>query len=98
MEGKWEVFVKELKMVSFLSAPMVAVSVLQYSLPFVNLMMVGHLDELSLSGVSVAFFFTIVTGYSLIVKSFSLLCPPLDKFHACIRAKKLKTLLFISVE
>ena len=40
MEGKWEVFVKELKMVSFLSAPMVAVSVLQYSLPFVTLMMV----------------------------------------------------------
>ncbi|KAM4068397.1 hypothetical protein ACB094_12G008000 [Castanea mollissima] len=66
MEGKWEVFVKELKMVSFLSAPMVAVSVLQYSLPFVTLMMVGYLDELSLSGVSVAFSFTIVTGYSLI--------------------------------
>ncbi|KAM3681599.1 hypothetical protein ACJW31_12G009400 [Castanea mollissima] len=62
MEGKWEVFVKELKMVSFLSAPMVAVSVLQYSLPFVTLMMVGYLDELSLS----AFSFTIVTGYSLI--------------------------------
>ncbi|KAM3681604.1 hypothetical protein ACJW31_12G009900 [Castanea mollissima] len=29
-------------------------------------MMVGYLDELSLSGVSVAFSFTIVTGYSLI--------------------------------
>ena len=70
MEGKWEVFVKELKKVSFLSAPMVAVSVLQYSLPFVTLMMVGHLDELSLSGVSVAFSFTIVTGYSLIVEFF----------------------------
>ena len=70
MEGKWEVFVKELKMVSFLSAPMVAVSVLQYSLPFVTLMRVGRLDELSLSGVSVAFSFTIVTGYSLIVESF----------------------------
>ncbi|KAK9995112.1 hypothetical protein SO802_024815 [Lithocarpus litseifolius] len=69
MEGKWEVFVKELKMVSFLSAPMVAVSVLQYSLPFVTLMMVGQLDELSLSGVSVAFSFTIVTGYSLILGS-----------------------------
>ena len=93
MEGKWEVFVKELKMVSFLSAPMVAVSVLQYSLPFVTLMMVGHLDELSLSGVSVAFSFTIVTGYSLIVKSFCLLCP-LDKFHACIIAEKIENPAF----
>ena len=71
MEGKWEVFVKELKMVSFLSAPMVVVLVLQYCLPFVSLMMVGHLDELSLSGVSVATSNTIVTGYSLIVRSLS---------------------------
>ena len=94
MEGKWEVFVKELKMVSFLSALMVAVSVLQYSLPFVTLMMVGHLDELSLSGVSVAFSFTIVTGYSLIVKSFYPLCPPLDKFHACIIAEKIENPAF----
>ena len=58
-------------MVSFLSAPMVAVLVLQYCLPFVSLMMVGHLDELSLSGVSVATSYTIVTGYSLIVSSLS---------------------------
>nr|POE97754.1 protein detoxification 1 [Quercus suber] len=71
MEGKWEVFVKELKMVSFLSAPMVAVLVLQYCLPFVSLMMVGHLDELSLSGVSVASSYVIVTGYSLISESWS---------------------------
>ena len=94
MEGKWEVFVKELKMVSFLSAPMVAVSVLQYSLPFVTLMMVRHLDELSLSGVSVAFSFTNVTGYGLIVKSFCLLCPPLDKFHACVIAEKMENPAF----
>ena len=97
MEGKWEVFVKELKMVSFLSAPMVVVSVLQYrlySLPFVTLMMVGHLDELSLSGVSVAFSFSIVTGHSLVVKSFCLLCPPLDKFHACVIAEKMENPAF----
>ena len=94
MEGKWEVFVKELKMVSFLSAPMVVVSVLQYSLPFVTLMMVGHLDELSLSGVSVAFSFTIVIGYSLIVKFFCPLCPPLDKFHECIIAEKIENPAF----
>ena len=57
-------------------------------------MMVGHLDELSLSGVSVAFSFTIVTGYSLIVKSFYPLCPPLDKFHACIIAEKIENPAF----
>nr|POE78222.1 protein detoxification 7 [Quercus suber] len=38
----------------------------EYCLPFVSLMMMGHLDKLSLSGVSVATSYAIVTGYSLI--------------------------------
>ncbi|KAB1210947.1 MATE efflux family protein 7 [Morella rubra] len=66
MGGKWRVVVKELKMVSYVAAPMVAVTVLQYLLQVVSLMMVGHLDELSLSGVSVAASFTSVTGFSLL--------------------------------
>ncbi|KAB1210945.1 MATE efflux family protein DTX1 [Morella rubra] len=69
MGGKWRVVVKEMKMVSYVAAPMVVVTVLQYLLQVVSLMMVGHLDELSLSEVSIAASFTSVTGFSHLVKS-----------------------------
>ncbi|KAL5745080.1 hypothetical protein ACOSP7_026226 [Xanthoceras sorbifolium] len=67
-ERKWVVitrrgFVEELKKMSFLAAPMVAVTVSNYLLQVVSMMMVGHLGELSLSGVSIATSFTNVTGF-----------------------------------
>ncbi|KAF3441492.1 hypothetical protein FNV43_RR15406 [Rhamnella rubrinervis] len=70
MEGKWTSyeFGKEVKKVSLMSAPMVAFMVMLYVLPFVSLLMVGHLgDELLLSGVSMANSFTNVTGFSLLL-------------------------------
>ncbi|KAH7524861.1 hypothetical protein FEM48_Zijuj06G0164000 [Ziziphus jujuba var. spinosa] len=66
MGERWSVFVGELKRVSFIAAPMVAVTVMQYLLQFASVMMVGHLDELSLSGVSIATSFTSVTGFSFL--------------------------------
>ncbi|KAF5457067.1 hypothetical protein F2P56_021201 [Juglans regia] len=58
MWGKWRAVVKELKIVSYVAAPMVVVTVLQYLLQVVSVIMVGHLDDLSLSGVSIATSFT----------------------------------------
>ncbi|KAB2628667.1 MATE efflux family protein 5-like [Pyrus ussuriensis x Pyrus communis] len=66
MEGKWTEFLKELKKVSYMAAPMVAVMVMQYLIQVVSVMMVGHVDQLSLSGVSIATSFTSVTGFSLL--------------------------------
>ncbi|KAK8507827.1 hypothetical protein V6N13_140569 [Hibiscus sabdariffa] len=65
---KWgtTAFVKELKKVSYMAAPMVAVSVSQYLLQVISLMMVGHVGELALSGVAIATSFTNVTGFSLL--------------------------------
>ncbi|KAB2029860.1 hypothetical protein ERO13_D07G079600v2 [Gossypium hirsutum] len=60
------VFVKELKKVSYMAAPMVAVSVSQYLLQVISLMIVGHVGELALSGVAIATSFTNVTGFSLL--------------------------------
>ncbi|KAA3458410.1 protein DETOXIFICATION 8-like [Gossypium australe] len=60
------VFVKELKKVSYMAAPMVAVSVSQYLLQVISLMIVGHIGELALSGVAIATSFTNVTGFSLL--------------------------------
>ncbi|KAK9200050.1 hypothetical protein WN944_015245 [Citrus x changshan-huyou] len=66
MGSKWVVSLKEIKKVSSIAAPMVAVTVLQYLLQVVSVIMVGHLDELSLSGASIATSFTSVTGFSLL--------------------------------
>lgn len=69
--GKWNtkmgVFVQELKMVSHIAAPMVTVTLLQYMLQVVSIMMVGHLGQLALSSVAIATSLTNVTGFSLLV-------------------------------
>ncbi|KAJ4707037.1 Protein DETOXIFICATION [Melia azedarach] len=74
-EKKWVVtrraFAEELKKLSFMAAPMVAVTVSQYLLPAVAMMMVGHLGELSLASVAIATSFTNVTGF---IPLFGLAC------------------------
>ena len=77
-EGRiWEVitravFVEELKKVSSVAVPFMAMAVSQYLLQVVSLIMAGHLGELSLSGVAIATSFCNVTGFSLLVKFISL--------------------------
>ena len=51
------------------AAPLVACSLLQYSLQVVSVMFAGHLGELSLSGASVAASFANVTGFSVLVSA-----------------------------
>ncbi|PIN20703.1 putative membrane protein, predicted efflux pump [Handroanthus impetiginosus] len=64
---KWKRdFMKELKKVSYLATPMVTVAVLQYLLQVVSVMMVGHLGQITLSGVAIATSLTNVTGFSLL--------------------------------
>ncbi|KAL0431352.1 UNVERIFIED_CONTAM: protein DETOXIFICATION 12 [Sesamum radiatum] len=58
--------VQELKKVGYIAAPMVTVSVLQYLLQVVSVIMVGHLGQLTLSGVAIATSLTNVTGFSLL--------------------------------
>lgn len=58
-----------MKKVSSMAAPMVAVAVSQYLLQVISIVMAGHLDEISLSGVAIATSLTNVTGFSLLVKS-----------------------------
>ncbi|XP_044467744.1 protein DETOXIFICATION 14-like [Mangifera indica] len=57
-------FFKELKKLGFLAAPMVAVTVSQYLMQVVSMVIVGHLGQLSISSVSIATSFTNVTGIS----------------------------------
>lgn len=55
-----------MKKVSSMAAPMVVVSVSQYLLQVISLIMAGHVDELSLSAVAIATSLTNVTGFSLL--------------------------------
>ncbi|KAL8549891.1 hypothetical protein ACS0TY_008653 [Phlomoides rotata] len=63
---KWELFVAELNKLSYIAIPMVIVSVTQYLLRVVSMMMLGHLGELALSSAGVATSLTNVTGFSLL--------------------------------
>ncbi|KAK8606678.1 hypothetical protein V6N13_052443 [Hibiscus sabdariffa] len=62
----WSGFTAELKAVSYMAVPMVAVSVSQYLLQVISVIMVGHLGELPLSGIALGFSFANVTGFSFI--------------------------------
>ncbi|KAK1267851.1 MATE efflux family protein 5 [Acorus gramineus] len=64
---KSEVLIGEVKRQLYLAGPLIAVSVLQYSLQVISLMFVGHLGKLSLSGASMATSFASVTGFSLLL-------------------------------
>ncbi|CAN0888005.1 Protein DETOXIFICATION 14 [Linum grandiflorum] len=69
MEGrssKWVVCLNEVKTVSLVAAPMVVVTVLQFLVQFVATMMVGHLDQLSLSAASIGAAFSLVTGFTVL--------------------------------
>ncbi|KAK4490545.1 hypothetical protein RD792_001227 [Penstemon davidsonii] len=64
--NKRDLFVREVKKVSYIAVPMVAVWVSQYMLRAVSMMMLGHLDELALSSSAIATSLVNVTGFSLI--------------------------------
>ena len=74
----WSAFGEELKKVSYMAVPLVAVTVSQYFLQVISMMMVGHLGELALSGIALGSSFANVTGFSFVVmfslSILSLLC------------------------
>ncbi|KAI8028758.1 Protein DETOXIFICATION 14 [Camellia lanceoleosa] len=59
-------FVEELKKVSHIAAPMVVVTMSQYLLRVVPMIMVGHISELYLSSAAIATSLTNVSGYSVL--------------------------------
>ncbi|KAJ0900406.1 putative multi antimicrobial extrusion protein [Helianthus annuus] len=62
----WHVLVEEMKKLGLIAGPMTAVTLSQYLLQVISVMMVGHLGELSLSSTSIAISISIVTGFSLL--------------------------------
>ncbi|AEC05799.1 unnamed protein product [Arabidopsis thaliana] len=58
-------FTAELKNLSRMALPMATVTVAQYLLPVISVMVAGHRSELQLSGVALATSFTNVSGFSV---------------------------------
>ncbi|KAJ4973723.1 hypothetical protein NE237_006897 [Protea cynaroides] len=56
-----------MKKVGYIAGPMVAVTVSQFLVQVLSVMMVGHLGELALSGTAIATSITNVTGFSLLL-------------------------------
>ncbi|GKV21291.1 hypothetical protein SLEP1_g31284 [Rubroshorea leprosula] len=68
MEGGWkQSIVKEVKKQLYLSGPLIAIGLFQYSLQLISITFVGHHGELALSAASLATSFASVTGFALIV-------------------------------
>ena len=68
--GRWAAVAEEVKRLGCIGAPMMAVTLSQYSLQVMSTMMVGHLGELYLSSSSLAISLSTVSGFSLLVSLF----------------------------
>ena len=67
LELRWDVFVREVKGVCYLSGPMVAVNFSVFFLQIISLMMVGHLGKFALSSTAIAISLCATSGFSVIV-------------------------------
>ncbi|KAH9650444.1 protein DETOXIFICATION 12 [Citrus sinensis] len=61
----WDLLSGEVKKQGYIAAPMVAVTLSQYLLQVVSMMMVGHLGQLALSSTAMAISLASVTGFSV---------------------------------
>lgn len=82
-------FTAELKNVSRMAAPMATVTVAQYLLPVISVMVAGHRGELQLSGVALATSFTNVSGFSIMVTSYLSSVLTSFKIHSNLKVLKL---------
>ncbi|KAL0296673.1 UNVERIFIED_CONTAM: protein DETOXIFICATION 14 [Sesamum radiatum] len=65
-ENEERVIWEEMKRVGYVAAPMVAVTLSEYMLQVISVMVVGHLGQLSLSATAFAISLSQVTGWSLL--------------------------------
>lgn len=67
IEVRWDVIWVEIKRIGYLAGPMASVTLSQYLLQVISLMMVGHLGQLYLSSTAIAISLATVTGLTLLV-------------------------------
>ncbi|KAH0692161.1 hypothetical protein KY285_019258 [Solanum tuberosum] len=77
-EVKWDVIWMEIKKIGYLAGPMASVTLSQYLLQVISMMMVGHLGQLYLSSTAIAVSLATVTGLTLLV------CISISSFLFCV--------------
>ncbi|KAL9241986.1 hypothetical protein vseg_016034 [Gypsophila vaccaria] len=94
---RWEVIKEEIKKVSLIAAPMVAVVMSQYMLQVISTMMVGHLGELYLASSALAISIAGVTGFSLMLGMASALETLSGQAYGAQQYKKLGTQTYTAI-
>ncbi|XP_024021600.1 protein DETOXIFICATION 14 [Morus notabilis] len=64
---RFDVLVEEVKQLGYIAGPMVVVTLSQYLLQIITIMMVGHLDKLFLSSTAIAISLCTVTGFNILL-------------------------------
>ncbi|GAB4840352.1 Protein DETOXIFICATION 12 [Ancistrocladus abbreviatus] len=93
----WGLILKEVKNVSFIAGPMVAVVLSQYMLTVISTMMVGHLGELALSSSAIAISLSGVTGFSLLIGMSSALETLCGQAYGAQQYQKLGTKTYTAI-
>nr|XP_043623687.1 protein DETOXIFICATION 14-like isoform X2 [Erigeron canadensis] len=93
----WSVFVIEAKKFGYIAGPMVLVTLSQYLLQVICLMMVGHLDELALSSTAIAISLSGVTGFSLLLGMASALETLCGQAYGAQQYKKIGTQTYTAI-
>ncbi|KAK6146826.1 hypothetical protein DH2020_020695 [Rehmannia glutinosa] len=94
---RWGDMGKEMKRLGYLAGPMVAVTLSQFLLQVIPLMMVGHLSELSLSSAAIAMSLAGVTGFDLLVCMASALETLSGQAYGAQQYKKLGTQTYTAI-
>ncbi|KAM7463488.1 hypothetical protein LguiA_031609 [Lonicera macranthoides] len=93
----WRILGQEVKRLGYIAGPMVAVTLSQYLLQVISVMMVGHLGELSLSSTAIAISLAGVTGFSLLLGMASALETLCGQAYGAHQYKKLGTQTYTAI-
>ncbi|KAL8227609.1 hypothetical protein R6Q57_015193 [Mikania cordata] len=93
----WSVFVEEAKKLGYIAGPMVAVTLSQFLVQVISLMMAGHIGELALSSTAIAISISSVTGFSLLMGLASALETLSGQAYGAQQYKKFGTQIYTAI-
>ncbi|KAM3281577.1 protein DETOXIFICATION 14 [Capsicum chacoense] len=96
-ELRWEVIGVEMKRIGYLAGPMAAVTLSQYLLQVISMMMVGHLGQLYLSSTAIAVSLATVTGLTLLLGMASALETLCGQAYGAKQYKKIGTQTYTAI-
>ncbi|KAH9650438.1 protein DETOXIFICATION 12 [Citrus sinensis] len=93
----WDLLSGEVKKQGYIAAPMVAVTLSQYLLQVVSMMMVGHLGQLALSSTAMAISLASVTGFSVRLGMASALETLCGQAHGAQQYQRIGTQIYTAI-